>query len=116
MSKDGINPEERNLPFSSFIALRGMGGDPPEACENHTGKTKTAILARNGWRILPIPDFWERGALWHDEKGGGNPACIDFSHPREWLVIPPDEYSGPAQKFSGRRPAIQWAWARAVVS
>jgi len=35
------------------------------------------------------------------DEGAGNPAFIDFEHPREWLVIPPDGVDIPATKIEG---------------
>lgn len=90
-----------------------LGGDAPPARSERSAKnrTKTAELERRGWRLLPIPLFWSAGVMWHDPKtGAGNPACIDFSHPREWLVVPPEASGLRAQKVEGRICAIKLAW------
>ncbi len=89
-----------------------LGGETPSG---DTGpRTKTAQVAALGWRILPVPNFWKAGELWHDKNGNGNPAHIDFAHVREWLVIPPESTGLRARKFTGRRPAIQWAYSLAA--
>jgi hypothetical protein len=88
------------------------GGAPPARSERSAkNRTKTAELERRGWRLLPIPLFRPAGVMWHDPKtGGGNPAYIDFSHSREWLVVPPKANGLRAQKVEGRICAIRLAW------
>lgn len=104
-----------SMPADFYFGFREstLGGALPDP-GSLKGKTKTAQLAALGWRILPIPYFWQAGRLWRDHRGNGNPAFIDFKHPHEWLVIPPDSAGVPAQKFTGRSRAIGWAYRQAV--
>lgn len=100
------------------LALRiqelSLGGRASRGqAETPTKGSKTAQLIALGWRILPIPEFRAAGHMWHDDKGNGNPAIVDFAHPREWLVIPPDDMDLRAQKVNGRICAIRWAWKQA---
>jgi hypothetical protein len=52
--------------------------------------------------------------MWHDGKGNGNPACIDFSHPHEFLIIPPETSEIPARKATGKVCAIREAYRLAM--
>jgi hypothetical protein len=92
-----------------------LGGDLPEPMARK-GRTKTAQLAAAlGWRILPVPQFWQAHQMWRNREGtDGNSAYIDFKHPREWLVIPPDDTGMPAQKIEGGSAAIRWAEKQAT--
>lgn len=103
-------PED--MPMMHRVLSLSLGGNAPRPVAG--SRTKTMRLAAIGWRILPIPTFWAARELLHDASGNGNPAFIDFNHPREWLVIPPESVDLPAQKFTGRRLAIAWAWSRAM--
>ena len=89
-----------------------LGGDTGGLTESPGKGTKTAQLAARGWRILPVPVFWEARSLWHDGAGRGNPAFIDFHACHEWVVIPPDSMGIRATVLKGRVRAIRWAWAQ----
>src|SRR5437588_12559816 len=92
----------REKEMSLRLIGRMLGGDPPEPMASK-GRTKTAQLAALGWRILPVPQFWQARQMWRNNEGtDGNSAYIDFKHAREWLVIPPDDTGIPAQKIEGR--------------
>lgn len=101
-----------DAPIAFHLRSKMLGGDTPGTAAGP--RTKTGRLASAGWRIVPIPNFWAKAELIHDGNGNGNPAFIDFTNPREWLVIPPDEAGLMARKFNGRRRAIGWAWAQAI--
>jgi hypothetical protein len=95
------------------LRLQEMALDGAAPSSTGKGGSKAAQLEAWGWRILPIPQFWGASQLWHDGKGNGNPPSIDFRHPREWLVIPPDGVDVPATKISGRICAVRWGYERA---
>jgi len=106
------------LPLSARLKLAVMGGALPHsgsASSSTRRGTKTAWLAGLGWRVLPIPQFWAARQMWHDPRTGeGNPAYIDFAHPREWVVIPPEGHALAARKIVGRVCAIRWAYEQAT--
>ena len=103
-------PED--MPPMHRIAILCLGGSAPKAGKG--SRTKTGRLAAVNWRIIPIPTFWAACQLFHDGKGNGNPAYVDFERPREWLVVPPETVPLRARKFNNRRHAIAWAWGEAM--
>lgn len=106
---------DRELPFMARLESLGLGGETPDA-KVHARTTKIGRLEAVGWKILPIPKFWAEGEFTRNSRTGkGNPACVDFSHPHEWLVIPPDEEM-KAFKVVGRVCAIREAWALAGIA
>jgi hypothetical protein len=98
------------------IAELSLGGEAPKT-QTGTRKTKLARVTALGWRVVAVPKFWAAGQLLRDSRGNGvNPAFIDFSHAREWLVIPPDHVDMAARKIAGRICAIRWAFQQAELT
>jgi hypothetical protein len=107
-----ITPEDREagLSMRALLRLQALGGTPPEEAKAKGKGTLTAQLERLGWKILPIPDFIVAGRFWHDPKNGtGDPAFLDFKHPQEWPIVPPEDTGLRARKVGDRMCAIRAA-------
>jgi hypothetical protein len=109
-----ITPEDREagIPVNKLIELAFLGGDLPKPASGKGGLT--GKIEHLGWRIIPIPNFWSKGQLWHDRKGNGNPAYIDFDHAHEFLIVPPESSEITARKVTGKVCAIREAYRLAM--
>lgn len=66
-----------------------------------------------GWRVLPLPVFVP---ACRSSTGQGSAARVCFRHPREWVVIPPEDHPAPVRTIRGRVRAVRWALSQAATS
>ena len=111
--RDDDDPNWDKMDIRSGLHEMSLGG---RGSRSGAGRgTLTARVTGLGWRIVPVPNFWSAKQFWHDDKGNWNAAFADFSHPREFLIIPPADIDGVAIKVEGPvvavRRAVAWAIA-----
>jgi hypothetical protein len=100
-------PEDREagLSLSALLQLQGLAGNLPQPVAGSKG-CMSGQLVRLGWKVLPMPKFWGERQLTHWDSGG-NKAFIDFGHPNEWLIVPPEDSPIRARKVAGKLCAIR---------
>ena len=110
---DTADPDRKGDPLR-WLAFPGER--IPKAPAPYSKGSKIGKLAAAGWRIIPIPHFFEKGKLWHyPATGNVNPAFVSWLHAHEYLIIPKDDYPRPAWKVSGRVCAIREAAREAMI-
>ena len=112
-----ITPEDRDagLPTPALLQISALGGGIPEPIAGKGKGSLTAQIERLGWKLLPIPRFWAACQLMHWGEGRGNASFIDFDHPHEWLIVPPEDSPIRARKVGRKICAIRAAYRLATL-
>ena len=79
--------------------------------------SKRAQVEALGWAFVPVPKFWDTGALWRDPvTGQESPSTWDDKNPVGWLVVPPPGFPASRRRFntSSPNPAVRWAYEQAT--